>query len=72
MNNSGYIWFHAPMDSWDFFDRLLREAHIVTTPGVGFGPCGKEYMRVTAFGDAEEAEEAVRRVSAVLEPVCDP
>ena len=70
--NSPYIWFHAPMDSWDFFDRLLREAHVVTTPGVGFGPCGKEYMRVTAFGKAEEAEEAVRRVSAVLEPVRDP
>ena len=70
--NSPYIWFHAPMDSWSFFDLLLREAHVVTTPGAGFGICGKDYMRVTAFGNAEETEEAVRRVSAVLEPVRDP
>ena len=60
--NSPYIWFRAPMDSWSFFDLLLREAHVVTTPGAGFGPCGREYMRVTAFGKTEDTEEAVQRI----------
>ena len=63
--NSPYIWFHAPMDSWSFFDLLLREAHVVTTPGAGFGICGKDYMRVTAFGNAKETEEAVRRIAGI-------
>ena len=64
--NSPYIWFRAPMDSWDFFDLLLREAHVVTTPGAGFGPGGREYIRVTAFGDAGDTAEAVRRIKRVL------
>lgn len=63
--NSPYIWFRAPVDSWDYFDFLLREAHVVTTPGAGFGPCGRNYMRVTAFGAAEDTKEAVRRIQSV-------
>ncbi|MBQ9347119.1 MAG: LL-diaminopimelate aminotransferase, partial [Oscillibacter sp.] len=65
--NSPYIWFRAPMDSWDFFDLLLREAYVVTTPGAGFGPSGREYIRVTAFGEADDTAEAVRRMRRVLE-----
>ena len=42
-------------------DRLLREAHVVGTPGSGFGPSGEGYLRLTAFGSREEAEEAVAR-----------
>ena len=36
--------------SWDFFDKLLNELAIVGTPGVGFGPSGEGYFRLTAFG----------------------
>ena len=48
------------------FDRLLKEAHVVTTPGAGFGPSGEGYIRVTAFGDAEDTKEAVRRILDLL------
>ncbi len=67
--NAPYIWMKAPdgMDSWALFDKLLQEAHIVCTPGVGFGPCGEGYIRLTAFGTAEDAAEGVRRITAVLE-----
>ena len=61
-----YIWARVPMDSWDFFDLLLREAHVVTTPGAGFGPSGRDYIRITAFGDADDTKEAVRRMVEVL------
>lgn len=64
--NSPYIWFKTPTDSWSFFDRLLKEAHVVTTPGAGFGPSGEGYIRVTAFGDAEDTKEAVRRILDLL------
>ena len=64
--NSPYIWFKTPTDSWSFFDRLLKEAHVVTTPGAGFGPSGEGYIRVTAFGDADATKEAVRRIVELL------
>ena len=67
--NSPYIWAKAPggMNSWDFFDLLLEQANIITTPGSGFGPSGEGYLRITAFGTYENTVEAMSRVSRVLE-----
>jgi LL-diaminopimelate aminotransferase len=61
--NAPYIWLKTPagMDSWSFFDKLLNEVNIVGTPGVGFGPSGEGYFRLTAFGSKENTEEAIRR-----------
>lgn len=66
--NSPYIWAKTPdgMPSWDFFDKLLREANVVTTPGAGFGPEGEGFIRLTGFGDAEATKKAVERVIGVL------
>jgi LL-diaminopimelate aminotransferase len=66
--NAPYIWLKTPqnMDSWVFFDKLLNEAHIVGTPGVGFGPSGQGYFRLTAFGKAENTLEAVERLKTRL------
>lgn len=62
--NAPYIWVKTPegLDSWGFFDQLLHEVHIVSTPGVGFGPSGEGYLRLTAFGQREDSEEAIRRI----------
>ena len=53
-DNSPYVWCRTPngTGSWDFFNRLLEEANVITTPGAGFGPAGEGYIRLTAFGDA--------------------
>ncbi|NLC67778.1 MAG: LL-diaminopimelate aminotransferase [Clostridiaceae bacterium] len=66
--NAPYIWLKTPggLDSWTFFDKLLKEANIVGTPGVGFGPSGEGYLRLTAFGNREDAEEAVSRFKTKL------
>lgn len=66
--DSPYIWMQTPdnIGSWDFFDRLLSEANVVTTPGAGFGPSGEGYIRMTAFGDAEAARSAVERVKSII------
>ena len=42
------------------------QANVVTTPGAGFGPSGEGYIRMTAFGDADQTVEAVARVAALL------
>jgi LL-diaminopimelate aminotransferase len=59
-----YIWLKTPdgMGSWDFFDKLLNEAHVVGTPGAGFGPSGEGYFRISAFGDRNNVEEAIERI----------
>lgn len=61
--NAPYIWLKTPngLVSWEFFDKLLSEAHIVGTPGVGFGQSGQGYFRLTAFGSRENTETAVER-----------
>lgn len=66
--NSPYIWAATPdgMGSWDFFDRLLREGNVVTTPGAGFGPSGEGYIRLTGFGDTDKTKEAVARIKKML------
>ena len=66
--NAPYIWLKTPdgMGSWEFFDKLLKEAHVVTTPGAGFGPSGEGYIRLTAFGDADATKEAVERIRTML------
>lgn len=62
--NAPYIWLKVPnnMKSWDYFDLLLQKANIVGTPGVGFGPSGEGYFRLTAFGDRKNTIEAMRRI----------
>ena len=59
-----YIWLKTPdgEGSWEFFDRVLDQANVATTPGAGFGPSGEGYVRLTAFGDAEATKTAVERV----------
>ncbi|WP_303839678.1 LL-diaminopimelate aminotransferase [Selenomonas ruminantium] len=66
--NAPYIWLQTPNDmpSWDFFDKLLTEVHIVGTPGAGFGPCGEGYFRLTAFGNRENTVRAVERIKNQL------
>lgn len=62
--NAPYIWLKTPnnLTSWQFFDKLLNEVHIVGTPGVGFGPSGEGYFRLTAFGSRENTIEAIDRI----------
>ena len=60
-----YLWCSTPkgMSSWEFFDWMLRSAHVVCTPGAGFGPSGEGYVRLTAFGTHENTEKALRRIA---------
>ena len=62
--NSPYIWLKIPkgMNSWEFFEKLLNEAAVVGTPGVGFGKCGEGFFRLTAFSSKEDTKEAVDRI----------
>jgi len=64
--NSPYIWINTKTDSWEFFDTLLKKAHVVTTPGAGFGKCGNGYIRISAFNMHDKVEKALDAISAAL------
>ena len=64
--NSPYLWVGVKGDSWEFFDRLLKEANVVTTPGAGFGRAGEGYIRISSFNSRENVLEAVERLKKVL------
>ena len=66
--NAPYVWVRGPdgLESWAFFDLLLRQAGVVSTPGIGFGPGGRAYVRLSAFCGPETAERAVTRIQAAL------
>lgn len=63
--NAPYLWVKTPegIDSWKFFEQLLYGASVVCTPGVGFGPSGEGYIRLTAFGEREDCREAMKRIA---------
>ena len=60
-----YVWVRTPdgLSSWDCFDRLLGQAHVVCTPGSGFGAAGEGYFRISAFNSRESVEEAIGRIA---------
>ena len=59
-----YIWLKTPngVSSWEFFDTLLNKAHVVGTPGAGFGSAGEGYFRLTAFATPDNTKEALERI----------
>lgn len=67
--NSPYVWFKCPndMDSWDFFDLLLKQEGVVGTPGAGFGANGDNFFRLTAFSTYENTLEAAKRIRSCIE-----
>ncbi len=64
--DSPYVWVDVKGDSWAFFDRLLKEANVVTTPGAGFGKAGEGYIRISAFNSRENVLEAIERLKNIL------
>lgn len=63
-----YLWVQAPngMSSWKFFDKLLYEAHIIGTPGIGFGPSGRRIYAIYRFWQKEDCKEAIYRLRRCL------
>ena len=66
--NAPYVWVKTKdnMKSWDFFDKLLKEAGVVGTPGSGFGPSGEGYFRFSAFADRTDVIEAMGKIKALF------
>lgn len=64
--NAPYVWIDAQRDAWEFFDLLLSRAGVVCTPGVGFGRCGQQHVRISAFNSADHVQQALQRITQAL------
>ena len=66
--NAPYLWVKTPdnLSSWQFFDHLLNQAQVIVTPGVGFGPSGEGYVRLTAFGKQEDCIAALQKIKKLV------
>ncbi len=60
--NAPYLWVKCPggLSSWEFFDKLLKESRVLSTPGAGFGICGEGYVRFSAFGKRKEIKAGIK------------
>ncbi len=65
--NAPYVWVATPTgyNSWQVFDKILRDIQVVVTPGAGFGAQGEGYFRVSAFNSTENAREVARRFAEI-------
>ena len=63
-----YLWWKAPqeMSSWQFFEFLLEQCHLIAMPGVGFGLAGEGYIRLSTFSSDEEISLALDRLTHKL------
>ncbi|MCI0528947.1 MAG: aminotransferase class I/II-fold pyridoxal phosphate-dependent enzyme, partial [Nitrospira sp.] len=63
-----YIWVPVPSGytSTSFTAHLLKNAGIVTTPGVGFGKYGEGYIRMTITVGVDRLKEAVERIKSAI------
>ncbi len=68
--NAPYAWVKTPdgVGSWELFDRLLENAHVIGTPGAGFGSCGEGFFRLSAFAKRDRVLEAMERITKSLAP----
>lgn len=65
--HSPYLWTQIEgLTSWQAFDTLLDSAHIVTTPGTGFGPSGEGFLRISGFASRSTILEACSRMKSQL------
>lgn len=59
--NSPYVFFECPENesSVSFFEKLLQNCRIISTPGIGFGKCGEGMIRLSAFASHSDICEAM-------------
>ena len=59
-----YIWAKIPQNytSTEFAAKLLEEAGIAVTPGVGYGRCGEGYIRLSLTISDDKLEEGLARL----------
>jgi len=72
-NASMFIWAKLPkvaldmgMGSMEFSKRLLQEASVAVSPGIGFGKHGDQYVRIALIENEKRIRQAARNIKRFL------
>ena len=62
-----YIWAKIPpayaaQKSLDFAKKLLADARIAVSPGIGFGDYGDDYVRIALIENEQRCRQALRGI----------
>ncbi|MBF0111010.1 MAG: alanine transaminase [Magnetococcales bacterium] len=68
---SMFVWAKIPepfvkMGSLEFTKRLLKEAKVAVSPGIGFGQYGDEFVRIALIENEHRTRQAVRSIKRFL------
>jgi alanine-synthesizing transaminase len=68
---SMYVWAKIPerfaaMGSIEFAKKLLREAKVAVSPGIGFGDYGDDHIRIALIENEARTRQAVRGIKEML------
>ncbi len=66
-----FVWAKIPepylhMGSLEFAKKLIKEAHVAVSPGVGFGDQGDDYVRFALIENPHRIRQAVRGIKEML------
>jgi alanine-synthesizing transaminase len=66
-----FVWARIPepfqsLGSLEFSKRMLREAGVAVSPGIGFGPSGEGYVRFALIENRHRIRQAVRGIRRFL------
>ncbi len=66
-----FVWARIPdefasMGSLDFCKKLLQEAKVAASPGIGFGECGEGYIRFALVENEHRIRQAVKGIRSLM------
>jgi alanine-synthesizing transaminase len=57
---------HRHLGSLEFSKKLLLEANVAVSPGIGFGPYGDEYVRIAFIENEKRIKQAAKNIKEFL------
>jgi alanine-synthesizing transaminase len=66
-----FVWARIPeefraMGSMEFATRMIQEAEVCMSPGIGFGPEGEGHVRMALIENKQRLQQAARQIRRVL------
>jgi len=66
-----FVWAQIPeqfrkLGSLEFSKRLLDEAKVAVSPGIGFGDYGDDYVRLSLIENEERTRQALRGIKQMF------
>ena len=66
-----FAWAKIPehlrhLGSLEFSKKLLLEANVAVSPGIGFGPYGDDYVRIAFIENEKRTRQAAKNIKEFL------